>query len=303
MIGLCVSDLPPLNWLRAFEASARNLSFTGAARDLNMTQSAVSQQIKSLEAFMGRPLFHRHARALELTQTGKSYLPVVRDAFRTLSHGTRALTRSESNVLRVQSNLSFALYWLAPRIADFHLAHPEVILNLTTELWEPRDMAEGADVEIRYSLRPSDQVHAELLARDHYYPVCAPGYRVSLDTLAEQPLYDCSNMMGTWAVWAEEQALAWPNPAVTYATTYSFSLSVAKAGGGLALAHDLIASDLLARHDLIAPFEHRAEMQEAYYLIQSPRAQETEEAKAFTSWLRTRLAEDHSASGRLGTHA
>lgn len=284
-----MADLPPLNWLRAFEASARNLSFTGAARDLNMTQSAVSQQIKSLEGFLGRPLFHRRARALELTQTGISYLPVVRDAFRTLAHGTRALTRSQGDVLQIQCNLTFAIQWLAPRLPRFRQAHPDVQIKLSTELWEARDMAEGADVEIRYSLRPSDQVHAELLATDHYYPVCAPSYPVTLETLADQPLYDCSNMMGTWAIWAEEQALAWPARPVTYATTYSIPLSVAQAGGGMALGHDTIARGLIDAGQLIAPFSHRARMQEAYYLIQSPRAQTMPSAQAFTRWLKLEL--------------
>ena len=285
-----MADLPPLNWLRAFEASARNLSFTGAARDLNMTQSAVSQQIKSLESFLGRPLIHRRPRALELTQTGISYLPVVRDAFRTLAQGTRALTRHEGDVLQVQSNLTFAIHWLAPRLIGFRRSHPDVWINITTELWEPRELAEGADVEIRFSLRPSDRVHAELLHSDHYYPVCAPGYPVTLDTLARQPLYDCCNMMGTWAVWAEEQALDWPDPPVTYATTYSVPLSVAMTGGGLALAHDAIAQGLIGAGHLVAPFAHRARMQEAYYLIQSPRAQEMSAAQAFCSWLRAEIA-------------
>lgn len=285
-----MADLPPLNWLRAFEASARTLSFTGAARDLNMTQSAVSQQIKSLEGFLGRPLFHRRHRALELTQTGISYLPVVRDAFRTLAHGTRALTRNESDVLQVQSNLTFAIHWLAPRLIRFRARHPEVQINIVTELWEPRDMADGADVEIRFSLRPSDRVHAEVLLTDHYYPVCAPGYPVTLQTLADQPLYDCANMMGTWAVWAEEQTLDWPDPPITYATTYSVPLSVAMTGGGLALAHDAIAGGLIKAGHLAAPFSHRARMQEAYYLIQSPRAHEMSAALAFSTWLREEIA-------------
>ena len=285
-----MDSLPPLNWLRAFEASARNLSFTGAARDLNMTQSAVSQQIKSLEGFLGRPLFHRHARALELTQTGLSYLPVVRTAFRTLSHGTRALTRSESGVLRIQSNLTFALYWLAPRLSDFYAAHPGVRLSITTELWEPRDMAEGADVEIRFSLRPSDQVYAELLTTDHYYPVCHPDCVVELDTLHLQSLYDCSNMMGTWTVWAEEQGLDWPDPPVTYATTYSVAFAAAQAGGGMALGHDLTVGGMVKAGLLKAPFAHRAKMQEAYYLIQTPQAQTLPAAQAFTAWLRRNIA-------------
>lgn len=164
-------------------------------------------------------------------------------------------------------------------------------------------MAEGADVEIRYSLRPSDQVYAELLARDHYYPVCAPGYDVTLETLQHKPLYDCSNMMGNWSVWAEEQGLDWPDPVVVYATTYSFALAVAKEGGGLALAHDLIAQSMIERGDLIAPFAHRAEMQEAYYLIQSPQAQALALAQDFTGWLRDAISADHSSSGRLGTQA
>ncbi|WP_300033321.1 LysR substrate-binding domain-containing protein [uncultured Roseobacter sp.] len=296
-----MSDLPPLNWLRAFEASARNLSFTGAARDLNMTQSAVSQQIKSLEAFLGRPLFHRRVRALELTQTGLSYLPVVRDAFRTLAHGTRALTRNENDVLNIQCNLTFAIHWLAPRLSAFRQLHPDVQLNITTELWEPRDSVEGADVEIRYSLRPSDRVYAELLATDHYFPVCAPGYAVTLADLARHPLYDCSNMMGTWTVWAEEQGLPWPDPPVTYATTYSVALSVAMSGGGLALAHDAIARGLIGQGHLVAPFAHRSVMQEAYFLIQSPRAQDMPAARVFTDWLRAEVTAFYR--GRLGTQA
>ena len=90
--------LPPLGWLRTFEAAARHLSFTGAARDLNMTQSAVSQQIKSLEGHLGQPLFLRRPKALELTEAGITYLPVVREAFRTLgarhSSGHRCATKT-----------------------------------------------------------------------------------------------------------------------------------------------------------------------------------------------------------------
>jgi len=299
-----MSDLPPLNWLRAFEAAARNLSFTGAARDLNMTQSAVSQQIKSLEHFLGRPLFHRHTRALELTQTGQTYLPVVRDAFRTLSNGTRALTGPDVDVLRVQSNLSFAVHWLAPRLGRFRAAYPDITISIATELWEPRDMARGADVEIRYSLRPSDQVHAERLLTSPFYPVCAPDYDVTLETLATKPLFDCSNLTCTWEAWAEAQDLEWPSPIVTYATTFCVSLAAARAGAGLALGHDIIVQDMIAAGELVAPFQGSAPMQEAYYLIQSPQAQGMPTAQAFSSWLRAELAQDSPAhKGRLGTQA
>lgn len=285
------NPLPPLGWLRTFEAAARHLSFTGAARDLNMTQSAVSQQIKSLEGFLGRPLFHRRPRVLELTETGITYLPVVRDAFRTLTHGTRAVTGGAGNAVQVQSNLTFAVHWLAPRLSRFRAAHPGVLLNLSTEIWEPREMAEGVDIEIRYSLRPSDTVRAELLRSDHYYPVCAPGYPVTLETLSEQPLYDCTNLLCNWAAWAEDQALIWPNPPITYTTTFTLSLSVTLAGGGLCLAHDAIASGLIADGRLTAPFTHRTPMPEAYYLILSPQAEQSPGAMAFANWLRAEIAD------------
>lgn len=295
------APLPPLGWLRTFEAAARNLSFTGAARDLNMTQSAVSQQIKSLETYLGRPLFHRRPRALELTESGLTYLPVVRDAFRTLVRGTRAVTGTDQDVVQIQSNLTFAVHWLAPRLARFRADHPDVQLNISTDLWEPRDVTEGVDVEIRFSLRPADTVRAELLRRDLYYPVCAPGYPVTLDDLAMQPLYDCANLLCNWAAWAEDQNLPWLDPAITYVSTFTVSLSVAVAGGGLALAHDAIAGRLIETGQLVAPFSHRAAMQEAYYLILSPQAEHSPGTVAFAAWLRAEMAADQS--GLLGTQA
>lgn len=282
--------LPPLGWLRTFEAAARHLSFTGAARDLNMTQSAVSQQVKSLESFLGRPLFHRRPRVLELTEAGISYLPVVREAFHTLAQGTRAVTGGGEDAVRVQSNLSFAVHWLAPRLARFRAAHPEVLLSISTELWEPREMAEGADVEIRFSLRPSDTVRAELLRRDEYYPVCAPGYPVTPATLARQPLFDCVDLLSNWAAWAEDQGLDWPDPRITHATTFAVTLAAAQSGAGLALGHDTIVQGLVDEGRLVVPFRHRVPMREAYYLILSPQAERSAAAVAFVNWLRAEMA-------------
>src|SRR6476620_3662182 len=103
------NTLPPLNWLRVFEASARHLSFTNAAAELHITQSAVSQQIRALETYCGRPLFRRRSRILELTEAGRDLLPVVQDAFSRLSAGTRALSGADiGRRVNVQSNLSFS---------------------------------------------------------------------------------------------------------------------------------------------------------------------------------------------------
>lgn len=158
-------------------------------------------------------------------------------------------------------------------------------------------MAEGAEVEIRYGLRPPDGLRAECIHRGHYYPVCAPGYRATLETLAEHPLFHCTNLLGNWSQWAEEQALDWTDPPVTYATTFSVTMAIAASGGGLALAHDLIAKHLIEEGRLTAPFEYRAQMPEAYYLILSPEGEQSEPARRFVSWLKDEMAVDDQRAG------
>lgn len=295
-------NLPPLGWLRTFDAAARHLSFTDAARDLNMTQSAVSQQIKALEGYLGRALFHRRPRALELTEAGRTYIPVVRDAFSTLLQGTRAVVGDSSPGLNVHANLTFAVHWLAPRLPRFRRQHPDVRLNFTAEIWEPQGPTDTIDVEIRFALR-RPAVRSELLRRDRVYPVCAPGYDVALETLGQHPLYDCTNMLSNWAYWAENQSLNWGNPRVTYASTYTFCLGVVMAGGGLMLGHDAICAGLIADGRLTRPFPLSAQMAEGYYLILGPQAEETPGAAAFVKWLRDETAVDLQALGSDGTQA
>lgn len=287
--------LPPLNWLRAFEASARHLSFTAAAGELNMTQSAVSQQIKSLEGHMGRTLFHRRPRTLELTETGSSYLPIVRDAFRTLSRGTLAVTGAPETAVQVHTNMSFGTFWLAPRLGRFFARHPDIRLNIITELWEPSEgMATGADVEIRYSVRPAQGVAVEKLVQDYAYPVAAPAWQGTLQDVPNETLLDCSNLLSTWAAWGEEAGLDWSDLNITYATTYAVVLSAALAGAGLCMAHDTIAGRLIETGQLKRPFDHRYKMKEAYYLILAPHLSDIPGGPEFVTWLREEIALDQS---------
>lgn len=213
-----------------------------------------------------------------------------------LVRGTQAVTGQQENTVQVQCSITFSVNWLAPRLPKFRARHPEIQLNIFTELWEPQEMAEGAAVEIRFSLRPADTVRTELLRSDHYYPVCTPDYPITLKTLQSQPLYDCSNLLSNWASWAEDQGLNWGNLPTTYSTTYLVSLSVALAGGGLCLTHDMIVRRLLEEGRLITPFAHRTPMEEAYYLLLSPQAEETPGAVAFANWIRAEIAaEQHRA--------
>ncbi|MCB2043182.1 MAG: LysR family transcriptional regulator, partial [Rhodoferax sp.] len=189
-----MARLPPLNWLRAFEASARALSFTEAAQELHMTQSAVSQQIKSLESALGRQLFHRRARGLELTDIGRGYLPTVQAAFNTLEEGTAVLTgRNEPDVLELHSNISFATFWLTPRLHLFLAEFPWVQLDVATSIWPAEKPRNLAAVEIVLGLGKWEGRAGQRLTRDTIFPVCTPelarGIR-DLDELLRHRLFE-----------------------------------------------------------------------------------------------------------------
>ena len=169
--------LPPLTWLRAFDAAARHLSFTLAAQELNLTQSAVSQHVRNLEDHLGRDLFVRRTRALQLTESGANYLPTVREAFDVLARGTRSFIGGDSeNTLILQCNMAFSVFWLAPRLHRLYAAHPWLVLNVVTALWDPDAHGRDAAMKIRFG-RPGDMSgDATRLTSDVCRPVCHPEY-------------------------------------------------------------------------------------------------------------------------------
>lgn len=281
------SALPPLNWLRAFEASARALSFTGAAAELGLTQSAISQQIKSLEGFLGRPLFHRHARRLELTEAGRNYLPVVQEAFGTLATGTRSLLGVDrGRVLHVRSNLSFSVHVIAPRLGELLAKFPWMRINVSSAIWEPERHDGPADVEIRFGMQPRDDARGVRLSYDHYYPVARPGALSRVEDLEEMQLFDCSGLTCTWEAWMRAQGRTLPaGKTVTYSSTYAVALSAAEAGAGAALVHDTLAAILLDAGRLEAPDWHREPMRETYWLMEPDPATATPARRVFTDWL------------------
>ena len=290
------TPLPPLNWLRAFEAAARHLSFTQAAAELNVTQSAVSQHIRSLEAFLGRELFIRRTRALHLTEAGASYLPTIREAFGILARGTRAFRAGDrGRTLIAQCNLAFSVFWLAPRLAGLMEAHPWLMLNLVTPIWNPERSAGSAEVEVRFG-RPNDMSDsAARLTFDRCFPVCRPGYAAGDPDWTRTPLFDCSGVMENWEAWLDSQGSKMPaGKQVHLASTYVVSVGAALHGAGLTMAHDTVASDLLAAGALVRPYRHSVPMSAAYHLIAPPRHGETPASRAFVQWI---LDE----TGRTGT--
>ncbi|MEO7937096.1 MAG: LysR substrate-binding domain-containing protein [Burkholderiaceae bacterium] len=286
-----MARLPPLNWLRAFEASARALSFTEAAQELHMTQSAVSQQIKSLESAVGRQLFHRRARGLELTDIGRGYLPTVQAAFNTLEEGMVVLTgRAAPEVLELHSNISFATYWLTPRLQQFLTEYPWVQLDVATSVWpteKPRNLAE---VEIVLGLGKWEGRAGQRLTRDTIFPVCTPevaGRIHDVHDLLQQHLFGLPGTLQTWDHWLAGHIghRKFERPRVHLVSTWALSVQWALQGLGVTLAHDTVANDLIASGRLVRVLDTALPMKEAYYLISPEGSLINPAAKAFKTWL------------------
>ena len=283
------NQLPPLNWLRAFESSARNLSFTSAAADLNMTQSAVSQQIKNLEQYLGRTLFVRRTRSIQLTDAGLAYLPVVQEAFDTLMSGTRMMTGGDrGKILTIQANMAFSVFWLAPRIGQLLELHPWLKLNISSVIWDPQ--IPSSEVEIRFGIDLQKRFTACRLRENTSYPVCTPEFASTLEHWQDASLFDSTGVKANWETWALARNETLPaGKMVNLASTYSVSINAALGGAGLAMGHDILTADLLNQNRLVQPFEEEIPMEEGYYIIEPPVHQVTPATRVFTEWIKSEL--------------
>jgi len=165
--------LPSLNGLRAFECAARHMSFTRAAEELNVTQTAISHQIRRLEDELGVRLFMRSKDGLTLTDEGNAYFPGVRSAFLELRHSTERLQEvNNQSVLTISTLVSVASKWLLPRLPSFREAHPEIDVRISalTRLVDFRKV--GIDAAIRYGKGEWPGLRADWLMSDEIFP-CA----------------------------------------------------------------------------------------------------------------------------------
>src|SRR4051812_465150 len=167
--------LPSLNGLRAFEAAARLLSFTLAAAELNVTQTAISHQIRRLEEQLGIKLFQRRNRGLTLTREAEDYLPAVRSAFEDLRRATERLRRaSQGGRLTVSTTASLATKWLVSRVAAFQDAHPGLEVRISTSPHLVDFRREDVDLAVRYGRGHWPGLRAHWLMAERLFPVCAP---------------------------------------------------------------------------------------------------------------------------------
>jgi LysR family glycine cleavage system transcriptional activator len=296
--------LPSLTALRAFEAAARHLSFTRAAGELNVTQGAVSHQVKALESELGLKLFLRQKQGLVLTAHGQHCLGIARDAFDRLAGGiARLRDRAESGVLSVSVLPSFAAKWLMPRLPRFLSAHPEVDLRVSAFERLVKFDTEDVDLGVRLGNGRWPGMHAVCLMADEIFPVCSPRLLAKLRRprdLAHANLIHMEdhNKWDDWFAKASVEGVDLTRGVVF--DQVSFGINAAIDGQGVVLARlSLVVEDLLAGR-LARPFAITLPIDKVYYIVCPEDTAQLPKVKRFRDWMLAEAARDLERWQALG---
>lgn len=275
--------LPPLSWLRSFEAAARTLSFTAAAEEIGLTQSAVSQQIKSLEQRLGTPLFLRKPRGLALTDEGRKLLPQVARALSMLAQATEPFGAAHSqDIITVATSVSVAQWLIAPGLSSFRAAHPQVRLRLLSTVWPDDFHALQADVQVRFGTRNQAAKTAQALEPARLIPIKAPDLA---GRIADLPLIETVGTSAGWSAW--QAAYGSAGQPVFFADTYGLAMQLAVEGNGVALVSEVLAGPALRSGQLERALDGSIAAEEGYFLSFN---EEVPGATAFAHWLQARCA-------------
>ena len=287
--------LPSLNGLRAFEAAARHLSFTRAAAELAVTQTAISHQIRRLEEQLGIRLFVRRNRALELTREAQGYLPAVRAAFEDLRQATDRLRRGERDgLLTVSTTPSLAAKWLVSRVATFQDAHPgiEIRMSASTQLVDFRGDGE-IDMAVRYGRGTWPGLRADWLMAEEFFPVCSPALLAGEkplkqpSDLAQHTLLHAMVSREDWQLWLTAAGLP---TALALKRGLSFdqsfmAIQAAIDGLGVALGRTpLVEADIRAGR-LVVPFELVLPDEAGFYIVAPEETADAPKVALFRDWL------------------
>lgn len=265
--------LPPLNALRVFEVVSRHLNFRLAAEELGVTQAAVAQQVRGLEASLGIRLFERLPRGLRLTDAGLGYSHSIRNALALIGEATAAL-RPDNRHLTVSVTPTFASKWLIPRLSSFTEAHGEIDLRVLATDRLSRFQADGVDLAVRYGHPPFGAgLNTELLLRQRVVAVASPallaqwGEPHSLEQLQHfLLLHDAHNFWPEFITQLFGQPTQ-PMPKNVRFNQTSLAIEAAVAGQGLALSSELFVQEDLQAGRLVQVFEQALEMDKHFYLV------------------------------------
>lgn len=302
-------SLPPLDLLPGFEAAARHLSFTKAAGELSLTQSAVSRQVIALEEFLGVPLFERRHKALALTEAGQSFQRMAGPVLEQVRDATRRLREArQGHVLTVTTTVSFASMWLVPRLGRFRQSHHGVDVRIAAS-HEVADLErEGIDVAIRDCPAGTAPPGSIYLAGEHLAPVCSPGYlnesRAAKRTLARPEdlrhhvllhLHDPTGKWPwiSWESWLESVGIQELTPAgtLTYGQ-YDQVVHAAEHGQGIALGRMSILGQMIREKRLVTLFGKHQRLARGFHAVFARGATLRPEARRFVEWVQQEIARD-----------
>lgn len=288
--------LPNPAWLRSFECAARHLNFTTTARELGLTQTAVSLHIRSLEAELGQNLFTRNARRLELTELGQSYALTVRRALGDIALSTNSLFGPASRqTLTVRAAISTATYWIAAELPAFNAQYPDIPVRLVSHIWNDSIAPNDVDVEIRMGYGDWPGVISEKLTDENLVPVCRVGKAYpSLLDLRQGPLIHILGYEDNWAGYFHAHDMEPPKQTSLHSVDTSVAaLQLVMAGAGCATIVERFAKNSIAQGAPIEIAGPAIPFAQSHYLITAPgRTRSSAAAGVFCAWLRDRLAAD-----------
>lgn len=292
-----ISPLPPLNSLVAFEAAARHLSFTLAADELHVTQGAISRQVRSLESYLGKPLFERANRSVRLTATGLQYYQAIRGSLMDIAAVTDE-SRSWKGMqqITVATSSAMASMWLLPKISAFQREHENIELRIVAHE-QVRDLRRvECDIALYYCRQPPPSMQATTLFYEEVFPVCSPGYLErhgpfnspeALSNCTLLSLEDADQDWMSWKRWFTEVGVeVGPPRRRLNINSYSMLVQAAMMDQGVALGWSQLVDDYLMRGMLVRPMETVLRTEARFCLLEpgeSPSRQAS--VRAFREWL------------------
>ena len=286
-------QLPPLQTLRAFEATGRRVSMTLAAQELHLTHGAVSRQIKALEDYLSVPLFRRLTRRIELTDAGQAFFSTVTRLLSELAREAEELRRkNDTSRLVVNCSVSFASKWLTQRLHRLMATSPDLDIHLEVTDAPVDFAASHVDVALRYGDGDYTFAAAERIMNETVSPVCSPDYRdrmgglSAMDDLAKCQLIHEIGMNTTWERWFSMMGLPYPSGRGPGYSHGSMSIDAAVRGAGVALGRSVLVAEDLAAGRLIPLFpQARLEVEWGYDLIYRVGNQGHSKVRIFRDWI------------------
>jgi len=283
--------LPSTSMLAAFDAASRTSSFTIAARELNLTQGAISKQVGALEELLGVSLFERTHQSIALTETGKAYAGDIHNALESIrSASLRAMTAPRGGVLNLAVLPTFGTRWLMPRLPSFLKENPNITVNFSTKLSQFDFQTEDLHAAIHYGTSDWPNAESTYLMGEEVVPVCSPDFQKENaiskpETLISAPLLHISSRPNAWPDWFKTQGLPDQNSEGMYFEQFTTAARAAVAGLGVVLLPKFLVESELERKELVLVINQSLKSDYGYFLVTPSRYSDYAPVAAFREWL------------------